>query len=297
MAWNARDQMDMAIPFYKNLEQKLKTKLDYKIPVLRRFASIEEQNLWFEAADKKDLDYFLSASILENKNPNIEAPFGYGEVKYTGRIDTKLLIESYTRFLMEKGALTKKSFDFNVFEATGDHISYKNIKARKIVFAEGYGLKSNPYFQYLPLNGTKGELLTIKAPELKEKAVIKSSAFIIPLGEDIYRLGATYKWKDKTNQPTDEARIELLDKLKTFLKCDFEVVEHVAGIRPTVTDRRPLIGQHPEHGNLYVLNGFGSRGVLIAPRASLNLYHHIEEGEPLDPEMDIARFTSKYYVV
>ncbi|MDT0606789.1 NAD(P)/FAD-dependent oxidoreductase [Croceitalea rosinachiae] len=297
MAWNARVQIDVSMPFYASLEHKLKVKLDYKLPVLRRFASIEEQNLWFEAADKADLDYFLSTSIRENQNSNIEAPFGYGKVNYTGRIDTRVLIESYKDYLLKKSRLQEEQFDFEQFEISNSHVAYKKIKARQIIFSEGYGLKSNPYFEYLPLNGTKGELLTIKAPELQETAVIKSSVFIIPLGSDLYRIGATYKWKDKTNIPTEASKQELLEKLGTFLRCDYEVVSHVAGVRPTVTDRRPLVGQHPKYKNIYVLNGFGSRGVLIAPAASQNLFEHIEGGEAIDPDMDISRFTAKYYVV
>ncbi|MEO9512626.1 MAG: FAD-dependent oxidoreductase [Flavobacteriaceae bacterium] len=295
MAWNAEEQMDLALPFYESLEQKLNVKLDYKLPVLRRFTSTQEQNNWFEAADRKGLDYFLSTTIIENKNECIDAPFGYGEVKYTGRIDTKTLLGSYTRYLEERGCFSTELFDFSRFEAFEGHISYKSINAKQIVFAEGYGLKNNPFFSYLPLNGTKGELLTIKAPDLREDSVIKSSVFSIPLGNDLYRIGATYKWKDKTNLPTEEAKKELLDKLKTFLKCDFEVIDHVAGIRPTVVDRRPLVGQHPEHKNLWVLNGLGSRGVLIAPDVSTRLYNTIEKGLELDPEIDIQRFTKKYY--
>lgn len=296
MAWNARSQMDLAIPFYKDLEHKLKIKLDYKLPVLRRFASVKEQNLWFEATDKPDLDYFLSTAIQKNKNSNIDAPFSFGEVNYTGRIATKELIKNYENYLLEKDSLQKEQFNFEQFKVFENYVSHKDIKANKIIFAEGYGLKSNPFFKYLPLNGTKGELLTIKAPELKESSVIKSSVFIIPLGEDLYRIGATYKWKDKSNSPTEASKKELLEKLNTFLKCDYEVVSHVAGVRPTVADRRPLVGKHPKYNNMYVLNGFGSRGVLIAPSASQNLYRHIESGEALDAEMNITRFTTKYYV-
>jgi len=296
MAWNAKEQLDLAIPFYKNLENKLNTKLDYKLPVLRRFASIEEQNGWFEAADKPGLDHFLNIEVLKNKNLNIDAPFGYGEVKYTGRIDTKTLLEQYSSFLKKNGLLIEEAFNYDLFQEFEEKIVYRDITAKQIVFAEGFGLKSNPFFNYLPLNGTKGELLTIKAPSLKEEKVIKSSVFIIPLENDFYRIGATYKWKDKTNTPTETSKEELLAKLKTFLKCDFEIVRHVAGVRPTVADRRPLVGRHPRHKNLYVLNGFGSRGVMIAPFASKQLFYFIEKKDSLNPEMDIARFTKKYYL-
>jgi len=295
MAWKAKQQLLGAKPFYQNLENKLGVKLDYELPVLRKFASIEEQNLWFESADRPDLDYFLSTKLLPNKNPAIDAPHGFGEVKYTGRIDTGTLVQSYKSYLQHTDSLLEESFDFDELSIAEESISYKSITAKNIVFACGYGLKQSPYFAYLPLNGTKGELLIIHAPDYKEDNVIKSSVFTIPMEDDKYLVGATYKWKDKTNKPTEASKNELLEKLKTFLKCDFEVVDHVAGIRPTVADRRPLVGRHPEHKNCYVLNGFGSRGVLIGPSASRQLFDFIEKNIALDPEMDIQRFTKKYY--
>lgn len=295
MAWKAGGQMEAVRPFYQQLEEKLGVTLDHPLRVLRRFASVEEQNTWFEAADRPGLERFLSTKILPNQNPALDAPFGFGEVMHTGRIDTALLIKDYRAYLEQNDLLTFENFDFGALQLLEQHVSYKGIEAKQLVFAGGYGLKQNPYFNYLPLNGTKGELLIIKAPDFKEKSVIKSSVFTIPWGEDLYLVGATYKWKDKTNTPTEESKNELLDKLTTFLKCDFEVVDHVAGIRPTVSDRRPLVGQHPKHQNLYVLNGFGSRGVLIAPYASQQLFSFIENGQALDPEIDIQRFTKKHF--
>lgn len=295
LAWNAKEQLETAMPFYKNIEEKLHIKIDYKIPVLRRFVGIEEQNLWFEATDKPHLSYFLSPKILKNTNPNIEADFGYGEVLYTGWIDTKLLLKSYKEYLLNKQQLANETFNFDRLQIEDDCIAYKELKAKHIVFATGFGLHQNPYFSYLPLNGTKGELLTIKAPDLKENKVIKSSVFIIPLGNDLYRVGATYKWKDKTNTPTQESKDELLEKLNKILKCDYEVIDHLAGIRPTVADRKPLVGTHPKYHRLHVLNGLGSRGVMIGPIAGQRLFQSIENHKELNPEMNIARFTKKYY--
>ncbi|NKI31725.1 NAD(P)/FAD-dependent oxidoreductase [Croceivirga thetidis] len=294
MAWKAHEQMGLVDDFYTKLESKLGTKLDYKVPVLRRFASIEEQNMWFEAADKPVLNKYLSTDLKVNHNPEINAPFGYGEVLYTGRIDTKLLQSKYQEFLEKNERFSKSSFDFESLEINEDSFRYQSRTYKKIVFADGFGLKSNPFFNYLPLNGTKGELLTIRAPKLTELNVIKSSVFIIPLGDDLYRIGATYKWKDKTNEPTEASKNELLEKLETFLKSDYEVVKHVAGVRPTVADRRPLLGEHPTQKSLYTLNGFGSRGVLIAPYASDYLYNFIEKGAQLPSEINIERFKSAY---
>ena len=238
---------------------------------------------------------FLSPKIQKNKNSNIDAPFEYGEVLHTGRIDTKILLSSYSEYLLSKELLLEDTFDYATLHIATENISYKSIQAKQIVFAEGFGLKRNPYFGYLPLTSTKGEYLTIKAPDLKETNVIKSSIFLIPWEKDLYRVGATYKWKDTTNLATEASKIELLEKLNTFLKCDYEVVDQLAGIRPTVTDRRPLVGRHPKYKNLYVLNGFGSRGVMIAPFASQQLLNLIEKDEAIYPEMDISRFTKKHF--
>ena len=297
LAWKAKQQLELVKPFYQTLEEKLGVKVDYDLPVWRKFASVEEQNLWFEAADRHGLDYFLSTNIHPNTNPAIDASHGFGEVKHTGRVDTHIMVSAYKTYLEQAGKCIKESFDYDAFSVEEECVTYKGTVAKKIVFACGYGLKQDPYFGYLPLNGTKGELLVIHAPDYQEQHVIKSSVFTIPMENDRYLVGATYKWKDKTNEPTEASKNELLEKLRTFLQCDFEVVDHVAGIRPTVVDRRPLVGRHPEHQNLYVLNGFGSRGVLIGPYASRQLFDYIENDRELDPEMDIQRFTKKYYPV
>jgi len=297
LAWKAHEQLGLAQDFYKSLEDKLGVPLDHKVPVLRLFASVEEQNLWFEAADKQKLQPYLSTKLLPNNNPCLNAQFGFGEVLHTGRVDTQKLVKTYSGYLSKKKLLYEETFNFDDLKVGKNGVSYRTMDAKRIVFATGFGLKKNRYFNYLPLNGTKGELLTIKAPLLKEERVIKSSVFIIPVGNDLYRIGATYKWKDKSNEPTSEARLELLTKLETFLNCDYKIVSHVAGIRPTVADRRPLVGKHPVLHHMYLLNGFGSRGVMIAPYASNQLYEYIEDGGHIDPEMNITRYEKAYIEV
>ena len=152
----------------------------------------------------------------------------------------------------------------------------------------------NPWFNYLPLQGTKGEYLTIHAPGLAEDRIIKASVFLIPLGQDRYRVGATYAWNDFSQEPTTAAREQLLEKVRRFLRCDFRITGQTAGIRPTVPDRRPLVGVHPEYDSLFLLNGLGSRGVLLAPYAAEQLVRFSEDGQPLPEAMDLSRFKKRY---
>lgn len=291
-AWNGAAQLDYALPFYERLEGKLGLKLDYQWPILRRFASIEEQNLWFQASDKPGLQPFLSLNLVENRNKGLSVPYKFGVVKDTGRVATKTLITAYETYLEQQGLWQKESFDYTLLTQHSQGVSYKDWQANSVVFAEGYGLKSNPFFNYLPLEGTKGEVITMKIPGLNEEAIIKSGVFIIPLGEDLYRVGSTYFWRDKTHGPTEAAKTFLLERLERFMTLPYEIVSHVSGVRPTVSDRRPLVGQHPEYKNLFVLNGMGSRGVLTAPTAANALSSYIYDGIAIDPEMDVARFLS-----
>jgi glycine oxidase len=288
--WRAKEQLDLALPVYKHLEDVLEVKLDYKIPVKRLFNSVEEQNNWFIASDKPTLNKFLSAKITTNDNEAIKADFGFGEVKHTGRIDTNMLITTFKKYLIGKDQFLNESFKYDALKEESNHIQYKNLEASNIIFAEGFGLKRNPFFNHLPLNGTKGELITIHAPDLKIDYVLKSSVFLIPQGDDLYTVGATYEWTDKTNKPTQKGKDELLKKLKTFLKCEFEVVDQVAGIRPTVIDRRPLVGQQSKQKRIFVLNGLGTRGVMIAPYVAKKLFDFIEHNKVLDDEINITRF-------
>ncbi|MBT8254227.1 MAG: FAD-dependent oxidoreductase, partial [Bacteroidia bacterium] len=101
----------------------------------------------------------------------------------------------------------------------------------------------------------------------------------------------TYNRYDKTNEPSEKGRHELSRRLNKLLNCDYNIVDHLAGVRPTVSDRGPLLGSHNKYKNLCVLNGLGSRGVLIAPFAAGILFDHLENETPLPEEIDISRFS------
>lgn len=291
--WNAKQQLEYGLPFYTALETKLGVTFNYKLPILRKFASIEEQNNWFQAADKPNLSPFLSTEIILRKYQSITSTFGFGEVLQTGYVNTAILINSYVDYLVANKLFLNETFDYSKLVFLDNGIEYSTLKAKHVIFSEGFGLQYNPFFNFLPLDGTKGELLIIKAPKLELDVVLKSSIFILPIGNDLFKVGATYNWEDKTDSPTEEGKLELIDNLKELIDCDFEIVEHFAGVRPTVKDRRPLVGTHSQYERLYVLNGLGTRGVMLGPTLAKDLYEHIENQKPLDVQIDIKRFDKK----
>ncbi|PTX41621.1 glycine/D-amino acid oxidase-like deaminating enzyme [Christiangramia gaetbulicola] len=295
-AWNAAEQMKTALPFYEELEQKLHIKFIHNWNIYRRFHSAEEQNDWFLALDKPRLAPFLDPELKRNDNPNIIADYSFGKVLQTGNIDTGNLLDSYRQYLKDSDRLKVERFDYSKLDKQDDYFNYDGVKTKKIIFCEGFGLKKNPYFNYLPLRGNKGEYITIYSEDLKLDFAVKSSVFLMPMGNNLYKAGATYDHEDKTPETTSKAREKLVKDLKALIRCDFDVVDQEAGIRPAVADRKPLVGPHPEIDNIYCCNGFGSRGVLIAPNMSKALLDYIEGSAELDPEIDLNRFTKKHYV-
>jgi glycine oxidase len=287
---DAQEQITLLNSFYSKLETKLNQKVDFQMPVFRKFFSVEEQNNWFLAQDKPKLSSFLDPTLNFSKFENIDSPFGFGKVLQTGFVNSSLLLESYTAFLKSHNLLVEEDFDYQAIEFYEGYLKYKNIKAKHIVFAEGFGMHSNPFFKHLPLDGTKGEILLIKAPNLVLDAILNSSLYLVPLGNDLYKIGATYEWDDKSQLPTEKGKQELLEKLKEIITCEFEVVDHLAGVRPTVRDRNPLLGTHPKHNTIHILNGLGTRGVMLAPFLAQKLFYFIENGIVLPKEMDCNRY-------
>ena len=287
---DAAKHMAYINPFYQNIQNRLGVQFMYDVPVYRKFASVEEQNNWFEAADKPVLTPFLDTEIKHVKYPALPSPYGFGRVYNTGYMDTNVFINAYCDELLNEDSLIKETFDYNMLHITEEGVQYKDISAKHIVFAEGFGIHANPYFNYLPLDGTKGELLLIKAPDLQLDVIVNASIFILPFGNGYYKVGATYEWYDKTQEPTDAGKQELIDKLNELITCDYEIIEHLAGVRPTVKDRKPLIGTHPKHSRLHLLNGLGTRGVMLGPPMASELFESIEKGAEIPRAINLTRF-------
>ncbi len=291
---HAQLQLQKLQAFYATVEDRLATVVNHPLPILRRFASVEDQNKWFAASDKPAMADFLSQNLIADIYSGLNSPYGYGEVLQTGYVDTRMLLDEYKRFLNSINAYRGEKFSYSDIVSDEGGVTYGTIKARHIVFAEGFGIKNNPFFSYLPLNGTKGELLVIEAPDLKLDRIVNSGIFILPLGNDRYKIGATYEWTDKSNEPTTQGREELIQRASEVLICNFEIVSHHAGIRPTVMDRKPIMGKHPEIANYYLLNGLGTRGVMLAPYMAEQLLNFIEGRASIAPENDLARFSGSY---
>lgn len=294
LAWRADEQLKLAETIYADLERQLNSSFLTPVDLFRKFNSIEEQNNWFEAADKPQLAPFLDTRLVKDISPAVSALYSFGRVRHASRLDTTIFLDSYSTHLEKKGCLVQEDFDYADLTILEKEVEYRGVRAGNMIFCEGFGLRNNPFFNYLPVTGNKGEYIVIKSPELKLDVTVKAAVFIAPAGNDHYMVGATYNNLDKTPRPTQQARQEIIQKLEKLVQVDYEVVDQISGIRPSTADRRPVVGRHPEFRNLYCCNGFGSRGVLIAPMAAKLLLDFIEGSKPLPAEVDLSRFSRRY---
>lgn len=287
--WNAEEHINYAFTFYKNLEKKLETSFFNEMPMYRIFTSVQEQNDWVVASDKTELSTYLSSKLYKNLNSAIKTPYGSGKVNFTGVVNTQILLKSYTNLLKNKHILLEEKFDYNELKIKTGSVIYKDITAKNIVFSEGYLTRNNPFFKKELLIPNKGEFIVIKSKELQLNTILKSSVFIVPLGEDLYKIGATYDREDSTLKPTLQARASLENAFKKITNVPFTVISQTAGMRPTTIDRRPLLGNTYQEKNIFFFSGLGTRGIMSAPTLAKKLYNYIENDIALDKEIDIKR--------
>lgn len=292
-SWMADELIPFMDRFYTKTEEKLNTRFYYKKNIVKLFTEDQEKELWKKKSGE-EVGKYLGKEIRSEFLPNlIHSPEGTAEVLNAGNLDTLTYLTCFRTYFKEQGILIEEKFDHADLLIEEGNVKFNGHIADKIIFCEGYKALENPWFSWLPFKLTKGEILTIKLSgehQIPLEKVINKGVFILPLGKGLYKVGATSEWNDLNETPTEKGKKELSDKLDKVLRVPYEILEHKAGIRPTVNDRRPLIGIHPQHPQLAVFNGMGTKAVMLSPYFADQFANHLLHGSPIDKEADIARF-------
>lgn len=289
-SWLIDDLYPQLLETYAEMEKYFGVELFYRLPLKKVFGKGEAE-FWQRKSADNNLQAYLDAKPDKQSYPFIQADFGMGTVVESGRVDLKQLVEKIQEDLKRRQCIRFEKLDFEALKLEENQVCYHDICAEKILFCEGHAVSENPFFKTLRFRHTKGEVLRIKTESYQSDFILNKAMFLMPEGEQIYRLGATYDWDDLSPQTTTEARHELQEKLAAIFTDQYLVVDHQAGIRPTTHDRRPVIGLHPEHPQVGIFNGLGSKGAMLGPYFSRQftalLCGKISE---LHPEVTINRY-------
>ncbi len=289
-SWRYDDFFEIAKATYQQLEDSLDLKIWKEKPILRILNSIEESNDWSlrcgeyqdlitEASDAGDWTHFLKP-----------AP-AFGFIKQGARVDFQALLDGIQAFFKEKGLFETKKLSF-------EEISPLASNCDALVFCGGAVDLYNPFFKGIQWQLAKGEALLIELPEadldFDGLPMLKKGIMLTQIKDRLFWAGSNYDWSFEDAQPTEFIKKSIIENLDATLQVSYKVIAHRAAIRPTVKDRRPLLGKSLEHDNVFMFNGLGTKGALLAPALAVQLSNHIIEGSPLDMDVDVKRFWGKH---
>ena len=280
-SWRIAELLPEARALYGELEQLLGVRLWHDLPLIRTLFNRGDTNDWLaRSGDDGYADYLDDRPDL-GALPSLTQPaFGYAGVRNTARVDVGTLVTQYRQRLLDERRIVEAPLPYDQMPDGQD----------RIVFCEGWRARHNPWFSYLPHGGNKGEVLIVETDAPPLELMFKHRVFLVPIGGNRYWVGATSAHGLDDPLPTPRGRSYLLERLGELLRVPFRVVDHRAAVRPTVRDRRMLIGRHPVREDLFIFNGLGTKGASLAPLGSKWLADHLLDGAPIPPEVNIARF-------
>lgn len=289
-SWMIENLFPFAETTYREIEAFLGQKFYYKKNIVRGiFLEKDEKAWWLRTADETYQKYFNENLDFGEFEGKIGEALSWCELTKSGQTDVPKLVNSFRNHFKKEEILDEQLFDYQEIITKDNSIIYKNIEAEKIIFCEGIEAEKNPWFGYLPFKGSKGEVLIIRIPNADFSRMLKHKIFLVPLGDNLYWTGSFYDRDYETEKPTEKGRKYLEEKLRLALKIPFEIIEHKSAVRPTVKDRRPFLGLHPEFPQLAIFNGLGTKGASLGPYFAKEMTDFLVSGKALNREADIRR--------
>lgn len=280
--------------WYPEAERILNKKFFSPMPIYRPFLSLQEQEQWSIKAGETNLQRFVQKV---HRSPMIGGalndPWGGLELGLSGYLDVKAWVTAVRELLVDQGLYESQFFDEHEL-TLAEEVSYRGITADRIVFCNGLAARQSRWFEYLPLRPLKGETLVVRM-NLPADRIISRGAYVVPTpvpGEFV--VGSTYEHEPFLTEATEEGKAVLAGRLARLVNVPVETVHQDWGIRPTVSDRRPLLGGHPKSDKVVIFNGLGTKGVSLAPYFASRLADWMDGIAALPDEVNISRFKPLY---
>lgn len=292
--WKADDLFPELITYYAHLEEKLKGKFFHPTGMYRPYWTLEDQNDWeIKKSDDKFKPYIHRTSQTNWNEHRLEDDFGGLHLAQAGYVNVPEVLRCNKTYLINKGCYQEMLFNENLVKREDGYFSIDKISAKRLIFCNGIAAHQGTFFDWLPFTPVKGEILEIKFPKQPEK-IYNRGIFIVPTNKGTVKVGSTYKRVFDSLVLTKEGKKELSEKLEGLYKEKYEIINGTSGIRPATKDRKPLIGKHPDFEDIYIFNGFGSKGVSLIPYFSKNFTAYLEHNMPLDSEVNIDRYSKLF---
>ena len=290
---DAEDCLTQAEDTYHALSSALGTTFFHPMPQLRLFVDHDQRDYYHRRRQESAQNGFWGNEATAEDLAPFDAPWGGAWQNRTGYLDTAALLTGIRQWLAENDALIEHGFDYEALDIVGGEIRWHDVRARNLVFCEGFGALRNPWLRSLPFQPAKGEILALdwQAPPALGGFIIHKGIWLAPRADDHWRLGATNTWDPLDTRPTEAGVEGLMNQLNVLMPgIEARVIDHKAGVRPGTRDRMPFLGRLPGQPQLAVFNGFGAKGSLLIPRYARLMTDYLCDGSALPPQADIRRY-------
>lgn len=271
-------------------EQPPATNLIQRCDIIDFFNSPDRRKDFEEKAKQYAAEYLQWPEDEAAMQQHFRYELGYGIIAPAYQVDLQTMLDGWRQYLLQHQQLLAQRFDASQLQLLPDGVQYQDIRADKIVFADGIAAHAAGFFQLLPFALNKGEALILQIDGLPNNHIYKKGNSLTPWRGGYFWAGSTYNNHYTNDQPGEAFRQQMEAWLQSVLKHPFTVLDHVAAIRPATVERRPFAGWHPQHPQVGILNGTGTKGVTLAPYFAQQLAANIAQQTPLLPAVDVARF-------
>jgi glycine/D-amino acid oxidase-like deaminating enzyme len=257
--WHITEAMPFAVAAYQNINRQLiNPSNSYEL-----FATTQLQQA-FEQRIQKNENNFLGY-----KNNTLQQYFNYANPQI-GQITPSYYL-NVPNFLAQCKTQLKQQLYFNTpfnyqqVQINSAGVQYQNILANAIIFCEGHQVQQNPFLQKPIINAVKGEALIILPQQNLPIAIYKNNYTLAPYSNNQFWVGSSFSRNYSNANPSTTFKQETTKWLQQFYKHHFTLTAHIAGIRPTTPDRKPVVGFLQNNPRIGFLNGLGTKGVTYAP--------------------------------
>ncbi len=293
--WLADQLFPYAVDFYGQVEKILGIGCLHHTDIFRPYRNPEEKDNYLRWAAENGYEAYISGRQPDFTGSRfIRAPFNGLSITRSGWLDLPHFLDNSRNYFKAAGCFREADFSSEDLALDDQHAVWQNIRFKKVINCTGIGAGKDAFFNWLPFNPVKGQILDCRVEGYDVEEVVNQGIFILPLGDGLVRIGATYSWHDLDWETGEDARRYLSEKASGLLKTPFSIAGQQAGIRPSSADRRPFVGRHPKYGQLYIFNGLGTKGVTLAPFFAQQLVNLLADGQELHPEVNIERYFSLY---
>jgi tRNA U-34 5-methylaminomethyl-2-thiouridine biosynthesis protein MnmC len=233
------------------------------------------------------------------------------------------MLSGMANLSFKKSVKTKFDYEVKSISYDGEYWTLNDeLKSKKLILTTGHEMEllDEKYINIKPVWGQRIDIETSTNLDRNyHKACSVSKSFATSAGKYKVSIGATHHRDKKEIQNSESNTEELLKKASDIVELkDIKVTKKFFGARASSFDYFPVVGEiidskktleefpylvngthvntqrFTRYENLYILNGVGGRGFVLAPYLAKQLVENIVNNKPIDENIKCDRLFNRY---